>query len=145
MTFVRPRRKSLFFGAALASACATGAGPAGNTPTMSFAVTDQRELLPDEQVQHVLNRLAFGARPGDAAAVRAMGVDKWIARQLHPETIDDAGVTSLVARYPALASQRADLVDDFREARQARQQGAARGQQRPPLDVQRAAPQLHTP
>jgi uncharacterized protein (DUF1800 family) len=143
MMILRPTRKSIVFGAALVSACATGAGPAVNTSTMSFAVTDQRELLPDEQVQHVLNRLAFGARPGDAAAVRAMGIDKWIALQLNPDKIDDARLTTLVARYPALTSQRADLVDDFREARQARQQGAAaQAQQRPPMDVQRSVPEL---
>src|ERR1043165_668725 len=132
-------RKSLVFGAALLGACASAGGPTAKTPTMSFAVTDQRELLPDEQVQHVLNRLAFGARPGDAAAVRAMGVDKWIARQLEPDKIDDARATTLVARYPALTSDRADLVDDFREARQVRQQGQAR----PPMpDLQRAVPEL---
>ena len=108
---------------------------------MSPTVTDQRELLPDEQVQHVLNRLAFGARPGDAAAVRAMGVDKWIAQQLKPETLDDSRAMTLAARYPAITSQRADLVADFVEARQARQQGAAAAQ-RPPMDVTRAVPEL---
>ena len=107
-----------------------------------FAVTDQRELLPDEQVQHVLTRLAFGGRPGDATAVRAMGVDKWIARQLAPEQIDDSRATTLVARYPALTSNRADLVSDFAEARQARRQGTAQANARPPMDVQRAVPEL---
>jgi uncharacterized protein (DUF1800 family) len=71
-----------------------------------------------------------------------MGVDRWIARQLEPEKIDDSGTATLIARYPALTRQRADLVDEFREARQARQQGAAQGQQRPPMDVQRALPEL---
>ena len=49
-----------------------------------------REQTADEQVNHVLNRLTFGARPGDAEAVRAMGVDRWIDLQLHPERINDA-------------------------------------------------------
>ena len=39
---------------------------------------------------HILNRLAFGARPGQAAAVRAMGIDKYIEQQLAPELIDDS-------------------------------------------------------
>ena len=29
---------------------------------------------------HVLNRLAFGPRPGQVEAVEAMGVDRWIAQ-----------------------------------------------------------------
>src|ERR1051325_5939948 len=102
MTIPQPMRRSIAFGAALLAACATGSGTATKSPSMTFAVTDQRELLPDEQVQHVLNRLAFGARPGDAAAVRAMGVDKWIARQLDPEKIDDARASAVLANYPAL-------------------------------------------
>ena len=141
MTIAPAASKAAVLGLALLGACATAGGPQANRPMM-FAVTDQRELLPDEQVQHVLTRLAFGGRPGDATAVRAMGVDKWIARQLAPEQIDDSRATTLVARYPALTSSRADLVSDFAEARQARRQGAAQANARPPMDVQRAVPEL---
>ena len=35
----------------------------------------------------VMNRLAFGPRPGDIARVEAMGVDQYIEAQLDPETI----------------------------------------------------------
>jgi len=34
---------------------------------------------------HALNRLTFGPRPGDIQQVAAMGVDRWIDQQLHPE------------------------------------------------------------
>src|ERR1700754_2594052 len=98
MTIPRQMRNSVVFGFALLGACATRGGPSAGAPAMmTLSVTDQRELLPDEQVQHVLNRLAFGARPGDAAAVRTLGVDKWIAQQLNPEKVDDARATTLVA------------------------------------------------
>jgi uncharacterized protein (DUF1800 family) len=89
-------------------------------PATPAAPEDQRDLLPDEQVQHVLNRLAFGARPGDAAAVRAMGVDRWVARQLAPEKIDDSRTESLVARFPSVAGKREDLVEAFVEQRRDR-------------------------
>jgi uncharacterized protein (DUF1800 family) len=135
-------RKSVIVGIALVSACATGSGRQANAPSMTFTVSDQRELLPDEQVQHVLTRLAFGARAGDAAAVRAMGIDTWIARQLAPERIEDSRATTLIARYPALTGSRADLVGDYAQARQARQQGKTQGNARPPMDVQRAVPEL---
>ena len=133
-------RRPFVAGVVLVAACATSGGPA-NAPTMRFSATDQRELLPDEQIQHVLNRLAYGPRPGDAATLRAMGVDKWIAQQLDPEGIDDTKAIALVGRYPALTSDRAELVADFIEARQARQQ--AQQQARAPLPaVQRAVPEL---
>src|SRR4051812_48005767 len=104
--------RALAVAGALTAGCASGAGrsgaPSGPMPIM-LAPADQRELLPDEQVQHVLNRLAFGGRPGDAAAVRAMGVDKWITQQLHPETIPDPSIEAALAKYPTLGSDRADL------------------------------------
>lgn len=48
-----------------------------------------QKLSKDQQIIHALNRLTFGPRPGDAARVRQMGVDKWIDLQLHPERISE--------------------------------------------------------
>jgi uncharacterized protein (DUF1800 family) len=46
--------------------------------------------LSDEQrILHVLNRLGYGARPGDVDRVKAMGLDNYIKQQLHPESISD--------------------------------------------------------
>src|SRR5215469_5804616 len=47
-------------------------------------------LAADKRINHVLNRIAFGPRPGDVEAVRRMGIDKYIDLQLHPERISDA-------------------------------------------------------
>src|ERR1043165_7577791 len=66
-------------------------------------MSPQRELLPEQQIQQVLNRVGFGPRPGDVAKVRAMGVDKWIDMQLQPERIDDAQADALMAHYPPLS------------------------------------------
>ena len=44
-------------------------------------------LPPNRKILQALNRLTFGPRPGDAQAVKAMGLKKWIDRQLHPEQI----------------------------------------------------------
>ena len=47
--------------------------------------------LSDEQrILHVLNRLGFGARPGDVERVKAMGLESYIEQQLNPEKISDA-------------------------------------------------------
>ena len=73
----------------------------------------ERELTVDEQVQHVLSRLAFGARPGDFARVRAMGVDAWIAAQLSPDRIDDRAMDTVLARFPTLSRTTGELLRDY--------------------------------
>ena len=59
------------------------------------------KLTPDQQIIQVLNRLTFGPRPGDIDEVRKIGVDKWIALQLHPEQIPE---------NPALEAKLTDVV-----------------------------------
>ena len=46
-----------------------------------------------------LNRLTFGPRPGDVQQVVAMGVDRWIDLQLHPEKISDSAVENRLAPF----------------------------------------------
>ena len=48
-----------------------------------------QKLSADKQIVHVLNRLTFGPRPGDAEQVRRLGVQKWIDLQLHPERVQE--------------------------------------------------------
>ncbi len=42
-------------------------------------------LTPEQQAVHVLNRLAYGPRPGDIETVRQLGVQRYIASQLDPD------------------------------------------------------------
>ncbi len=82
----------------------------------------QTTLLPEQQAQHVLNRLAFGPRPGDIAKVRSMGADKWIEQQLQPEKIDDAEMATRLKLYRALNTPTIEIEQAFREAQQRRRQ-----------------------
>src|SRR5207244_810599 len=66
----------------------------------------------DRRILHVLNRLAFGPRPGDVARVRAVGLDAWIDRQLRPETIDDSATERALVD---LASLRMSISEALRE------------------------------
>ena len=43
----------------------------------------------DQAIVHVLNRIGFGPRPGDVEKVRAVGLQRYIDEQLHPERIAD--------------------------------------------------------
>lgn len=98
---------------------------AASAQSRGAPTASSRELLPEEQIQQALSRLTFGARPGDAAKVRAMGVDQWIDLQLHPERIDDAAADRLTASYAIARAPTADIVRDFSVLQQARRQAAA--------------------
>ena len=64
--------------------------PAGNvkTPGPDYSQFDKK-FSKDQSILHVLNRLAFGPRPGDVTAVKKMGLEQWIELQLHPERLPD--------------------------------------------------------
>src|SRR5437763_6898859 len=79
-------------------------------PVASAEQPQKAQRLTEEQrILHVLNRLGFGARPGDVERVRAMGIDKYIDLQLHPEKIDDAVAEAKVKNLDALQLSTAEL------------------------------------
>lgn len=45
-----------------------------------------------QQIAHVLNRLTFGARPGDEQMVRSIGVQRFIQTQLNPASMPESPV-----------------------------------------------------
>lgn len=50
---------------------------------------------------HVLNRAAFGARPGQVDQVAEMGWKAWVDQQLDPQKIDDSAMEKIIAeRFP---------------------------------------------
>ncbi len=69
--------------------------PAFAIPTVP--VRDKKSLTKNQKALHVLNRLGFGARPGDIDKVNALGVEKYIEQQLNPSAIDDAIAEKKVA------------------------------------------------
>ena len=77
----------------------------------------------DEQRRavHALNRLAFGPRPGDVQQVMAMGVDRWIDLQLHPEKISDDALQARLAAFRTLRMSSREMVDDFPDGAMIRQ------------------------
>ena len=123
---------------------------------LSNAVAAQRSAVPaapdDKTIVHVLNRLGFGAAPGDVERVRRMGLEAYISGQLAPERISDERVAARLAPFTTLNMSTRALADEYfipamqeRVARQ-RQQAAAAAQpgepmqpsQRPePMDGQR--------
>ncbi|HMI44615.1 MAG TPA: DUF1800 domain-containing protein [Gemmatimonadaceae bacterium] len=102
-----------------ASAQTTGAK---NPAKSVIARSDVRELPADQQIIQALNRLTFGSRPGDALKVRAIGLDKWIDQQLHPEKIDDSAIDRFVAGYPAINRDQDDLLAQYTQQQRERRE-----------------------
>lgn len=65
--------------------------------------------------RHVLNRMAFGPRPGDVDRVVAQGVEAWIAEQLKPGSIDVGDFEQAMARWaPSLFLPLTDTARRYR-------------------------------
>jgi uncharacterized protein (DUF1800 family) len=112
---MRPRLLSLLLACA---GCAT-AGPV--RPNAAVRVDAIRsELSREAQVEHALNRLAYGPRPGESERVAAMGLERWIGLQLSPERLDDRIADSAVSGYRTLGIASQELVETFRQIRLAR-------------------------
>ena len=62
---------------------------------------------------HVLNRITFGPRPGDVAAVEKMGLSNFINQQLHPESIDDSQTDREIAQFELLQLSGTDPGQDL--------------------------------
>jgi uncharacterized protein (DUF1800 family) len=84
-------------------------------------------LTEDQRVLHVLNRLGFGARPGDVERVKAMGVDKYVELQLNPEKIDDTASEAKLQNLETLRMTSAELYEKYPQPGQLLQQLQRRG------------------
>jgi len=80
------------------------------------------ELSAEEAIQHALNRLAYGPRPGDAGRIQQMGLAKWIDQQLNPKSIEDHAVEARLSGYPTLGMSTAQLLAEYPNPRQAAKQ-----------------------
>jgi uncharacterized protein (DUF1800 family) len=57
--------------------------------TAAISANFSKQIARNDRTVQALNRLTFGARPGDAEQVRKIGLKKWIDLQLHPERIPE--------------------------------------------------------
>ena len=91
----------------LSLACAVPQLLANKKQKSETASDDQKRAV------HALNRLTFGPRPGDVQKVMAMGVDRWIDEQLHPEKISDNALEARLAPLRSLKMSQKELMEEF--------------------------------
>lgn len=97
-----PGRLSALLLVCAAGACSTGGVSNGINEEVRPLAQGPRDMTSEQQARQVVNRLTFGARPGDYDRVRKIGVDRWVGEQLSPDMIDDDGAERFLARYPSV-------------------------------------------
>lgn len=88
-------------------------------------------LSEERRIVHVLNRLGFGARPGDVERVKALGLETYINQQLNPQKITDTVAENKVRDLTVLTMTTAELYEKYPQPGQLLRQ----------LEVRRKLPQ----
>ena len=92
------------------------------------AATIGRAEVGEKAIVHVLNRIAFGPRPGDVERVRAMGIDRYIDQQLHPQRVADPGMAARLSDLASIGMSSHEIAREYElpqlQARRERKQNA---------------------
>src|SRR5687767_7934479 len=86
-----------------------------------------RGLSEDQRIIHVLNRLGFGARPGDVERVKSAGLENYINQQLTPEKINDTVAENKIKELSVLTMSTAELYEKYPQPGQLLRQLQAKG------------------
>ena len=111
---MKNRRFMLNSAAALAGAALlAGHGRAATSPAAPLSA--------DERALHALNRLGYGPRPADAAAIAEQGAERWLERflaeQLEPGRLPEPeGLRTRLTGLEVLTLGQAELLGRYREA-----------------------------
>ena len=98
---------------------------AASQAIVSFSKTPR--LTDEQRIVHLLNRLGFGARPGDVERVKAMGLENYIKQQLAPEKIDDTVAQNKIQDLSVLKMSTAELYEKYPQPNQLVRQLQNRG------------------
>ncbi len=99
----------------------------------------------DRAIVHLLGRTGFGPRRGDVEKVRALGIQRYLDQQLHPERIADASMAAHLTGLTTLILSTRQIAEQYEipqlEARRQKKQDAkdgdpAAGDGKPPNAMQ---------
>lgn len=97
---------------------ATGIVASAAAITLSAGVIEaQRSLVPSQAdartIAHVLDRITFGARPGDITRIGEIGLAAYIDQQLHPERISDGAMTARLSEFETIRMSSGELASEI--------------------------------
>ena len=82
------------------------------TQTSSTSAREALPVLRDEGLA-LVHRATFGYTENEHARATSMGFTAWRNEQLHPASIDDSQLDSLLGAFPSLSMSAADLVANY--------------------------------
>jgi uncharacterized protein (DUF1800 family) len=112
MQRIGPRTLRILVLALLALLAGVGQAPAlpADEPEVRLPATTLDE---EQRIVHALNRLGYGPRPGEVEAIRVIGLETWIARQLRPERIDDTATEERLRSMQTLHMSQVELMTAY--------------------------------
>ena len=84
-----------------------------SVPASAQKSSEAGRLGEEQRIVHVLNRLGFGARPGDVGRVRRMGLENYIEQQLNPSKLSDEVVEAKLKNFPTLRMSNTELLAKY--------------------------------
>lgn len=99
-------KAALLLTSLLAAVAIADTGPSIHMPWKQAGLTEK------EAAAHLLNRFAFGPRPGEVEAVAAMGLERWFERQL-AGGLPDKEMEARLRRLPALDLSTEEIVKAY--------------------------------
>ncbi len=90
------------------SLCGAALAVAGAKPKIPSS-----PLSAEQRAVHLLNRIAYGPRPGDVAHVLEQGEAAFLERQLHPASIDDSALDKRLSTIQTLGLSSLELAKLF--------------------------------
>ncbi len=74
--------------------------------------TTETKLAPlteDQKILHIINRLSYGARPGDVEKVKSIGINKYVEQQLNPKADGETAVMPKLEKFDVLKMSNDEL------------------------------------
>jgi uncharacterized protein (DUF1800 family) len=101
----------------------------GVTALAPMPVRDIAFPPPDSaNVVHLLDRVAFGPRPGDIAHIQAVGIGAWLEEQLNPARVSDSAERAALAPHEVALRNPTDLFEAYEPGPAGRADSATRKQ-----------------
>ena len=72
-----------------------------------------KKLTEEQKVAHLLDRVTFGARPGDVERVMKLGWEKYLDEQFRPERISDQLARAEVEEYRKYSSEQRRIGEEL--------------------------------
>ncbi len=106
---------------------------AAKKPIKPIPTAQVPQITADQKLDQLLNRLTFGARPGDLDRIRQLGAEGFINQQLHPESIpENPALEAKLAPLETLRMLPSEMVIKYPPSQQIR--AMAKGNQPYPTD-----------